>query len=175
MSHGGGGDDNVDPDLTPLLDLVMQLLMFFIINVNFVAEQVSPEIRLASSESARPVDKADPAALFLNQKVKSDQFARNRLTQKERERLESSSSVVLIPGQPPMSLAEAKVWLKDKYDDLRKKDIEQGGDREVKTIIHFRPDGDLEYAELLKLMNHCKTAGFKKLKVRAIVVNKGSA
>ena len=40
MSHGGADDNSADPNLTPLLDLVLQLLMFFIINVNFVAEQV---------------------------------------------------------------------------------------------------------------------------------------
>ena len=31
------GDDQVDVNLTPLLDLVLQLIMFFIITVNFVA------------------------------------------------------------------------------------------------------------------------------------------
>ena len=30
-----------DPNLTPLLDVVFQLLMFFIMCVNFVAEQVT--------------------------------------------------------------------------------------------------------------------------------------
>ena len=78
MSHGGASEENLDPNLTPLLDLVLQLLMFFIVNVNFVSEQVSPEIKLPASESARPVDKADPAALFINQKVKSREYL-NRL------------------------------------------------------------------------------------------------
>ena len=48
--------------------------MFFIVNVNFVSEQVSPDIKLPSSSSARPVDKSDPGALFLNQKVKSREY-----------------------------------------------------------------------------------------------------
>ncbi|MFO0930361.1 MAG: biopolymer transporter ExbD [Gemmataceae bacterium] len=163
MSHGGG-DDNVDPDLTPLLDLVLQMLMFFIINVNFVSEQVSPEIKLPDSESARPVSKADPAAIFLNQKLMTREF-RNTLSPRDAERLRNADSVVLIPSVPPMSLLEAKAWLKDKYENLQK--LAGGG--EVKTIIHFRPDGDLEYSQLLTLMNYCKVAGFNKLKVRARV------
>lgn len=165
MSHGGGGEvENVDPDLTPLLDLVMQLLMFFIVNVNFVSEQVSAEIKLPSSESARPIDKADPGALFINQKVKSREFV-NKLLPRDRERLQNTESVVLIPTQPPMTPLEAKTWLKDKYEAL--KALAPDGD--VKTTIHFRPDENLEMGELFKMMNYCKAAGFKKLKVRAKV------
>lgn len=164
MSHGGSEVDNVDPDLTPLLDLVMQLLMFFIVNVNFVSEQVSPDIRLPSSSSARPVDKTDPGALFLNQKVKSREYM-NRLAPRDAERLRNAESVVLIPGQPPMSLPETKSWLKDRYETLAK--LSPNG--EVNTVIHFRPDENLELGQMFTLMNHCKVAGFKKLKVRATV------
>jgi biopolymer transport protein ExbD len=162
MSHGASEVENVDPNLTPLLDLVMQLLMFFIVNVNFVSEQVSPDIKLPSSESARPVDKADPGALFVNQRVKSREYI-NRLPPQDRDRLQNAESVVLIPGQPPMSPPEAKTWLRDKYDSLSK--LSPNG--EVKTVIHFRPDENLELGEMFKMMNYCKVAGFKKMKVRA--------
>lgn len=164
MSHGGGEVENVDPDLTPLLDLVMQLLMFFIVNVNFVSEQVSQDVKLPSSESARPVDKADPGALFVNQKVKSREYM-NRLTAKERERLQNEESIILIPGQAPMSPPEAKSWLKDRYELLSK----LSPDGEVRTVIHFRPDENLELGEMFKMMNYCKVAGFKKMKVRATI------
>jgi biopolymer transport protein ExbD len=164
MSHGGSEVENVDPDLTPLLDLVMQLLMFFIVNVNFVSEQVSPDIKLPSSESARPIDKADTGAIFVNQKIKSREYM-NRLSEKDRERLRNAESVVLIPGQLPMSPPEAKTWLKDKYEMLQK----LARDGEVSATIHFRPDENLELGEMFKMMNYCKVAGFKKLKIRAKV------
>src|SRR5271165_442884 len=100
MSHGSDTNE-AEADLTPLLDLVLQLLMFFIINVNFVTEQVTPDIKLPTSESARPIDKADLAALFLNQKsMKSREFV-NKLTPTDQERLRNADSVVLIPGKPP--------------------------------------------------------------------------
>ena len=72
---------------------------------------------------------------------------------------------MLIPGQPPMSLPEAKSWLKDKYETLAK----LSPDGKVNTVIHFRPDENLELGQMFTLMNHCKTAGFTKLKVRAKV------
>jgi biopolymer transport protein ExbD len=168
MSHGGG-DDIAEPDLTPLLDLVLQLLMFFIINVNFVSEQVSADIKLPSSESARPVSKADPGAIFLGQMIKSNEMM-NKLTSKERERLRNADSLVLIPTQPPMSPAEAKAWLKDKFEFLSK----LRPDGKVDTIIYFRPHADLEYGEMVKLMNYCKVAGFTRIKVRAQIKRTGS-
>jgi biopolymer transport protein ExbD len=167
MSHGG--DDIAEPDLTPLLDLVLQLLMFFIINVNFVSEQVSADIKLPSSESARPVNKADPAAIFVGQMIKSNEMM-NKLTSKEKERLRNADSLVLIPTQPPMSPAEAKSWLKDKFEFLTK----LKGEGKVDTIIYFRPHADLEYGEMVKLMNYCKVAGFTRIKVRAQIKRAGS-
>ena len=168
MSHGGG-NDIAEPDLTPMLDLILQLLMFFIINVNFVSEQVSADIKLPSSESARPIDKADPGAIFLGQKVKTPQYM-NKLTEKERERFRNFDSIVLIPTQPPMSPPEAKAWLRDKYDSL----VRLKGGGKVDTIIYFRPDAELEYGEMTKLMNYCKVAGFTRIKVRAQMKRAGS-
>jgi len=165
MSHGPDTSE-ADPDLTPLLDLVMQLLMFFIINVSFVTEQVNPEIKLPESASAKPTDKADLAALFLNQKsMKSKEFV-NKLSPADQERLRNADSVVLVPSMKPMTLLECRAWLKDKFEDAQKA---AGPDAEVKTVINFRPDADLELGELFKLMKHCQTVGFKKLKVRATV------
>jgi biopolymer transport protein ExbD len=157
--------EEVEPDLVPLLDLVMQLLMFFIINVNFVTEQVNPDIKLPTSESARPIGKADTTSLFLNQKsMKARDFV-NRLSPADQERLRNQDSVVLIPGLKPMTMLECRAWLKDKAEDARK----ASPDGKVNTVINFRPDAELELGELFKLMNFCKVAGFKKLKVRAIV------
>jgi biopolymer transport protein ExbD len=162
MSHGSDTSE-AEADLTPLLDLVLQLLMFFIINVGFVSAQVTADINLPTSESARPIDKADLGALFLNQKsMKSRDFV-NRLSPADQERLRNADSVVLIPGLKPMTLLECKAWLKDKYEDAAK----QARDGEVKTVINFRPDADLELSQLFLLMQHCKVVGFKKLKVHA--------
>ncbi len=163
MAHGSD-DNTAEPDLTPLLDLVLQLLMFFIINVNFVSEQVNPDIKLPRSESARPMDKPTGDDIVLNQKTKTAAFL-NRLSPQDQDRLRSADSVIMVFGRPPMSLLETRAWLRDQYE--RAERAAQGG--EVKITIHFRPDGDLEVAELMKLMQACKTAGFKNLKMHAVI------
>ena len=60
MSHGGGGEGHVaEPNLTPLLDVVLQLLMFFMMCVNFVNEQVNEDIKLPRSQAVKPMDKGE--------------------------------------------------------------------------------------------------------------------
>src|SRR6185437_7680828 len=69
MSHGGGGEGAAtEPNLTPLLDVVLQLLMFFMMCVNFVNEQVNEDIKLPRSQAVKPMDKSDPDVLFVNLK-----------------------------------------------------------------------------------------------------------
>jgi biopolymer transport protein ExbD len=169
MSHGGGGSNCpiVEPNLTPLLDVVLQLLMFFMMCVNFVTEQVNKDIKLPVSESAKAVDKADADALFLNQKsMKSKEF-RNSLSPATLERLGDAESVVMVPGKEPMRLIEAKAWLKQQAEDAKK----TSKDGKIHTVIHFRPDADLELNQLFTLMQHCKVVGYKQLKIRAITKN----
>ena len=170
MSHSIGGDDSLaEPNLTPLLDVVLQLLMFFMMCVNFVTEQVNEDIKLPVSDSARPVDKADVDALFINQKsMKSKEF-REKLRPEQLERLGDTESVVLVPGKEPMKLIEAKAWLKQQYEDAQK----TAKDGKVETVIHFRPDEDLELNQMFTLMQHCKVVGYRKLKVRAITRSGG--
>ncbi len=65
-SSSGTGNDVVEPNLTPLLDLVMQLLMFFIICVRFVTDQVKQEIQVPVNQEARPASKVADQPIVLN-------------------------------------------------------------------------------------------------------------
>jgi biopolymer transport protein ExbD len=68
MSHGPVTDGTrAEPNLVPLLDVVLQLIMFFMLTVNFVrAGQINPEIVLPTSESGVPPDRTVEDVLFLN-------------------------------------------------------------------------------------------------------------
>src|SRR3954453_4797077 len=64
-----GNVDNAaaDPNLTPLLDLVLQLIMFFMITVNFVrVDQFDDSIALPVASSAIPIDNTAEEWIFLN-------------------------------------------------------------------------------------------------------------
>src|SRR5438132_11721637 len=64
MSHGS--TEKCEPNLTPLLDLVLQLVMFFMLCANFVMEQTSVEIKLPEAVAAKPLDKDASDVIFLN-------------------------------------------------------------------------------------------------------------
>src|SRR5262245_39835784 len=88
MSHGAsaGHGAAMEPNLTPLLDVVLQLRMFFMMCVNFVNEQVTGEVKLPASQSARPMDKTETDVLFINLRPFRLQDYVNRLPE-EREKI----------------------------------------------------------------------------------------
>jgi biopolymer transport protein ExbD len=170
MSHGGGGEGSADPNLTPLLDLVLQLLMFFIMCVNFSSEQVSGDIKLPYSDSAKAIEKADIGSLYLNVKSMRSKEFRDKLAQENKDdpgqipqKFQNQDAVVLVPGLAPQTMLETRLWLRTQYDDAKKVAV----NGEVKTVVNFRPDEEIELNQLFQLMQFCKVAGYKKLKLRA--------
>src|SRR3954451_17805653 len=65
MSHGISADKS-EPSMTPLLDLVLQLVMFFMLCANFVMEQTNASIVLPEAIAAKTLDKDDKDPIFLN-------------------------------------------------------------------------------------------------------------
>src|SRR5438270_14000425 len=55
MSHGPAADSTIEPNLTPLLDLVLQLLMYFMITVNFTQGVTNTGETLPHSETISTV------------------------------------------------------------------------------------------------------------------------
>jgi len=167
MSHGPGHDDRtIEPNLTPLLDVVLQLLMFFMMTVNFVNEQVTGEVKLPTSQSAVPLSKAETEVLFLNVKIfylRDYENAKPEYLEVLKKKFADEDPCVLVIGEEyPMKLVELKQWLKNRYQDLLKI---QG---KVNTTIIIRAHKDLDYAPFYQILNMCKDAGFRQLKVRAL-------
>ena len=149
MSHGPSHEQaNAEPNLTPLLDVVLQLLMFFMMCVNFVTEQVNEDIKLPKAQSARPMDKAEVDVLFLN--------------------LNAEGKLMIIGKDQPLPLTEIKVWLRQQYRDAER----LSKDGKVHTAVIIRADQSANYADVFKVMQACKdlgeNRGFTKLKLRAI-------
>ena len=178
MSHGGGGDGACEPNLTPLLDLVMQLLMFFMICGNYASEQSNEPVNLAFSETAKQLtdDSSQTPRDFLFLTVKPyhpDTNAgdlANHLSEESRQavmdKFHDGDAYVLIVGQDAMKPDDSLlVWLKTQHDDLLKK----AKDGQLHTAVVIRPDGDMDYAVVYRILKYCKDAGFTDLKVRALV------
>ena len=63
MSHGGSSEGSAEPNLTPLLDMVLQRVMFFMLVCNFTMEQVNEDVKLPLASQAKPADKAEADVL----------------------------------------------------------------------------------------------------------------
>ncbi|HTU18117.1 MAG TPA: biopolymer transporter ExbD [Gemmataceae bacterium] len=175
MSHGGGGEGAAaEPNLTPLLDVVLQLLMFFMMCVNFVSEQVNEDIKLPRSQAVKPMDKSDPDVLFVNVKPFALQDFQDRLPAdvlaRVREKFRDGDECILVSGKEPMRQQELRVWLKQEYDDA-KLAAEKRGDKEVKTAIVIRGHREADYGKVWDILDMCKNVGFRRFMLRALTKN----
>lgn len=150
MSHGGGGLGEVraDPNLTPLLDVVLQLIMFFMVGVTFVSNQVNPDIDLPTAQSARPMEKGMTDVLFLN--------------------LNKDNQLEVVGESKPLTTPDqVNFYLRDKFDEAQRLDKDRGGKGTVNTVLILRADQRAEYRAVYDLLRRCKDAGFTRIQIRA--------
>src|SRR5512135_438911 len=62
MSASMSKEMRAEPNLTPLLDVVFQLITFFMLVINFTAENYDQRIHLPVAGSARPVEDTQRAS-----------------------------------------------------------------------------------------------------------------
>jgi biopolymer transport protein ExbD len=143
-------DIPAEPNLVPLLDLVFQLIMFFMVCVSFVSQQVNEDIKLPIAQSARPMDKTELDVLFLN----VDQ---------------NGKLVVTGRDQSLTTLPQMRVYLRQVYADA-KRAAEEKGDHSgrVKTAVVIRADKRTTYLMIFELLQLCKDIGYQKLQLRAL-------
>lgn len=154
MSHGpSSGAEKSEPNLTPMLDMVLQLVMFFVMVANFTMDQVSEDVKLPVAQSARPGDKSETDVLYLNL---------------------NAEGKLMAPGRelPLNSIAEVNTYLKQQYKDAeeaaRAKD---GPNAKVNTVVIIRGHKDADFAPIFNILQAAKSAGFKKWQLRANIVH----
>ena len=148
MSHGTAAASNAEPNLTPLLDVVLQLLMFFMMCVNFVSDQIPENIKLPVAQSARPMDRRETDMMYLNL---------------------NSNGQLDVPGEEqPLTITQWKPFLKQRFSDAQRLSRDKGGSGEVNTTVVIRADKDNDYKQVYTLLQTCKQVGYRKLQLRAM-------
>jgi len=146
MSHGPATSDiKAEPNLTPLLDVVLQLIMFFMVGVSFVNDQVNENILLPSAMSARPLDKGETDVLFLN--------------------LNKDGQMEVVGREEPLrNQAQVGSYLKQEFAERKARDEKN----KVNTMVVLRADERVEYKTVYQVLRLCKDAGFTRLQLRAL-------
>ena len=153
MSHGA--NDVGEPNLTPLLDLVLQLLMFFLIVANFVLDQSNQDIKLPEATTAVPIDTDVKNILALN----IDQDGKLVLSESGK-------------GDDAKLDSEARIqrYMKDQYEFFKR----DGGEQAVnKMAVVIRGDSRANFEHIYRVMRAAKDAGFVTVQLRANRHNPG--
>jgi len=145
MSHGADTAVKAEPNLVPLLDLVLQMLMFFIITVNFVSNQVNESIKLPVAQMAQPMKKDITDVLYLN--------------------VNEKGQIEVVGREQPLSdFGQIKNFLRTEY---RNREI-LAGPGKVNTSVIIRADRNSEYRLVYQILRQCKEQGFRKMQLRAM-------
>lgn len=153
MSHG---DASHNASLIPLLDLVFQLIMFFMLCANFVMEQVNESIRLPDATAAKSLDRTQTSLLYLN--------------------VNPQGHVLRVDGNALTNPPQIQQYLRDRYRQAQQAlGNDKKSDGKVPTTVIIRADKACVFKQVFEVMKACKSAGFEKIQLRAIVQSDTSA
>ncbi len=142
------GSEGTDPNLTPLLDLVLQLIMFFMITVNFVrVDQFDDSIHLPVSTAAVALEPGADDWVFLN--LGADGLLKGVL-----------GNMVLDTPE------KIKAHLIGEKQILERSAKARGKVGEIKIIVILRADKNCKYGDVWKVLDACQRAGFRYWQLR---------
>jgi biopolymer transport protein ExbD len=148
MSHGS--TDKCEPNMTPLLDLVLQLVMFFMLCANFVMEQTNVSIKLPEAVSAKALDKDVSEVLFLN--------------------VNAEGSVLLAPvdREGDTDHYDNPIELKGYLERRAAIEKRRTGKPKPEATIVLRVDKTTHFEKTYAVMKACRLADYSKVELRAI-------
>jgi biopolymer transport protein ExbD len=144
------GSEGTDPNLTPLLDLVLQLIMFFMITVNFVrVDQFDDSISLPIASSAVPLDNTAEEFVFLN--------------------LDGTGKLVGTLSTFVLDTPEKiKLHLMNEKAALTRVSQAKGIKGDPKIVVVLRADKNCAYREVWQVLDSCQRAGFRHWQLRVM-------
>lgn len=129
-----------DPDMTPMIDVTFQLIIFFLLTLNFSQDEQNELIRLPASELVKP------AVAPLEKPITI------QLTKK---------GMVIIGGDEVPLAGVRKLLLREKQAIQK-----QGGSYRKATIV-IRGDREAKTGRVQELIRQCQETGFEKFVLRA--------
>lgn len=192
-SHASNNEMEVN--LTPLLDLVLQLIMFFLACINFAADQASSNVQLPRSLSAQEIQpKSESEFILINiELVRKDRLAPNGEPIRTADnvivrdpveprtfkfRIIGGAEITFLdrPDQKAIGLGRAMNRMKVLADNLKfriaaREKIDVSKVKEIKVPIIVRGDVETEYQLIYQLIQQCKALGFQRIELRAYTKN----
>ena len=150
--------EKCEPNLTPLLDMVLQLVMFFMLCANFVMEQVNESVKLPLAIEAKALDKTVDNYIILN--VVKPMDADKKFT---------LPAYTEITGEQYINSIQVRSRMRTvmDLDKARTKpaDWEKGKGR---SIVILRATKECNFKEVHDVWTACRQAGYTDIQLRAI-------
>lgn len=145
MSH----EASAEPNLTPMLDMVFQLITFFMLVINFKSAAMDLKLRLPVVGSARPVDtKGADELLVLNVDAQGNLNVYG-------EQKKDVSRYIAQEAQASLLVARRK-----------NPGIQSGDDLPTQVVI--RADKGTPFRLLNKVILACQANGYRKFALKAL-------
>lgn len=142
-----------EPNLTPLLDVVFQLITFFMLVINFSSENYDQRVRLPVAGSAHPIEEAK-------------QVVEDRLV------LNVDRDGHLLMGGKAQPLHQAIETIKHHAEliriNLKVANIKLNATGDLPTTIILRADKDTDFSSLIGVIKACQSQGFRKFALKAM-------
>jgi biopolymer transport protein ExbD len=138
---------SAEPNLTPILDMVFQLITFFMLVVSFKTASMDPGIRLPVLGSARPASQeSESSFVVLNIDVAGE---------------------LRVYGQ----VCDLEQYLVKEASSMRKQTADKGdhhSDEDQRTAAIIRADKCTPFTKLHHVMAVCKKLGFNNITLKVL-------
>ena len=143
----------IEPDMTPMIDIVFQLIAFFMMLTNFEQTQADERVKLPSDQLARPPITSREKVLVVNVGFKRDN---------QGEKIDSTPYV--FEGDVETAVLQYGPRLKE---EKRVAEALYGPGGHKDMVIEIRADSETPTGLVQELIKLCQEAGFEKFSLRA--------
>jgi biopolymer transport protein ExbD len=148
MSRSLSSEDRAEPNLTPILDMVFQLITFFMLVINFKAASTDLSVKLPAIGSARPTEVRGQDLLVLN----VDQEGILRAFGQE---VRDVSAFIAREAESSLQIARRA-----------NSSLKQGDD--LPSLVVIRADRFTPFGRLNRVVRACQENGFRQFSLRAL-------
>lgn len=157
MAGSVSGEIKAEPNLTPLLDVVFQLITFFMLVINFSADTYDQRVRLPVAATATPPEPGkglEEDRLVFN-------VNRDGMLLFNGQELDTENAIKEIRVQAQL--------VKSSADRIRKKTGKaKSDDDSLPTTVVFRCDRETQFSEFYRLITACQANGFRNFSLKAM-------
>jgi biopolymer transport protein ExbD len=145
MSHAA----SAEPDLTPMLDMVFQLITFFMLVINFKGASMDLSLKLPILGSARPVETGGSEEILILNIDKTGQI-----------------NVYGTPKdvEPYIKLEASRAALKAREENRNFK----LGENDLPGVVVIRADRSTPFSQLNKIIKTCQKYKFRRFALKAM-------